>query len=445
MPQIDLTEGPITKNMLRFAIPMICGNLLQQLYNIIDTLIVGKYLGRNALAAVGSSYTLMTFLTSVILGMCMGSGAVFSIRFGEKNLQRLKEDLFVSFCLIFGLTIAVNLLVFLFPDKILFLLSVPDDAYPLMRSYLLVIFSGICAIFLYNYFAAILRSIGNSLVPLVFLGLAAFINIALDLLFILSFHWGVAGAAFATIIAQWFSGIGIMLYSIFRCPLIRLKRNEMRFTKDVFREVTNASFLTCMQQSVMNFGILMIQGLINSFGTVVMAAFAASVKIDAFAYMPLQDFGNTFSTFIAQNYGAGKKERIRQGIQSAIKTMLLFSLAVSAIVVIFSKQLLLLFIKAEETEVLAVGASYLHVVGFFYLGIGALFMLYGFYRAVNRPGISLMLTIISLGTRVALAYLLSAMPSVGLYGIWWAIPIGWFLADMTGILYYIRLFRQKDT
>ncbi len=444
MSQIDLSTGPITKNMLRFAFPMICGNMLQQLYNIVDTLIVGKYLGTNALAAVGSSYTLMTFLTSILLGLCMGSGAVFSIRYGEKNHKQLKEDLFVSFFLIAALAVLINILVFVLTDQIMVLLSVPDQVYLLMREYLLVIFWGILATFFYNYFAAVLRAIGNSLVPLIFLGIAAAINIALDLLFVLSFQWGVAGAAFATIIAQWFSGIGIAVYSVMKCQWMKIEKECRHFKPETIREIAGASFLTCMQQSVMNLGILMVQGLINSFGTIVMAAFAAAVKIDAFAYMPLQDFGNAFSTFIAQNYGAGKKERIRQGIRSAVKTVLLFSLTVSSVVILFARQFLLLFIKAEELEVLAVGMSYLRIVGIFYFGIGGLFMLYGLYRALNRPGMSLVLTIISLGTRVLLAYLLSAIPAIGVYGIWWAIPIGWFLADMAGVLYYRHAFSHAD-
>lgn len=438
MAQIDLSEGPITKNMLRFAFPMICGNMLQQLYNVVDTLIVGKYLGTNALAAVGSSYTLMTFLTSILLGMCMGSGAIFSIRYGEKNQAKLQEDLYVSFFLIAALAVLINGIVFAFIDPILELLSVPADAYGLMREYLWVIFFGIAATFLYNYFAAVLRALGNSLVPLLFLGISASVNIVLDLYFIISLGWGVAGAAFATILAQWFSGIGIAVYCVIKCPYMRIEKAHRHFTRAAFSEITNASLLTCLQQSVMNLGILMVQGLVNSFGTIVMAAFAAAVKIDAFAYMPLQDFGNAFSTFIAQNYGAGKEDRIKKGIHSAVRCVACFSLAVSVFVVVFARQLLLLFIKPEETGVLAVGMSYLRTVGIFYFGIGALFMLYGLYRAINRPGMSLLLTVISLGTRVALAYLLSPLPSIGVSGIWWAIPIGWFLADGTGILCYLH-------
>ncbi|MCI9297989.1 MAG: MATE family efflux transporter [Lachnospiraceae bacterium] len=443
MAQRNLSEGPITKNMLRFAFPMICGNMLQQLYNVVDTLIVGKYLGTTALAAVGSSYALMTFLTSILLGMCMGSGAMFSIRFGEKNQKQLQEDLYVSFFLIAALAVLINGIVFLFIDPIMVLLSVPADTYSLMREYLWVIFFGIGATFIYNYFAAVLRSLGNSLIPLIFLGISAVINIVLDLYFILSCGFGVAGAAFATILAQWFSGIGIALYCMLKCPFMRIEKQNRRFSSATIKEITNASLLTCLQQSVMNLGILMVQGLVNSFGSIVMAAFAAAVKIDAFAYMPLQDFGNAFSTFIAQNYGAKKPERIKKGIRSAAGCVVLFSLIVSVLVVVFSRQLLLLFIKPEETEVLAVGMSYLRTVGIFYFGIGALFMLYGLYRAINRPGMSLVLTVISLGTRVVLAYLLSPFPAIGVDGIWWAIPIGWFLADSVGIIYYLYYEKKR--
>ncbi len=440
--QIDLTEGPITKTIWKFTIPMICGNLLQQLYNVVDTLIVGQYIGASALAAVGSAYTLMTFITSIFIGLCMGSGAIFSIRYGEKNIDKLKEDMYVAFVLTAGLTLIINVLIFWKLDTILHFLSVPQDVYALMRAYLWAVFWGILATFLYNYYASLLRAVGNSVTPLLFLGISAVMNIVLDLAFILIFHIGVAGAAWATVIAQWVSGIGIMIYTKVKCPWLNLERKHMRMNKENISEITQASVLTCLQQSVMNLGILMVQGLVNSFGTVVMAAFAAAVKIDAFAYMPLQDFGNAFSTFIAQNYGAGKKERIKKGIRSAALTSILFAIVVSTIVVTCAKPLLLIFVHAEETEILKIGMSYLHVVATFYCGIGILFLLYGLYRAINRPAVSLVLTIISLGTRVVLAYVLSAIPTIGVNGIWWAVPIGWFLADAVGIALYFLTVRQ---
>lgn len=443
MAQLDLTTGNITRTMLRFAFPMICGNMLQQLYNVVDTLIVGQFLGADALAAVGSSYALMTFLTSILLGMCMGSGAVFSIRFGEKNERQLKEDMFASFVLIAGFTVLLNVLVFAFIDPIMRLLSVPAEVYSLMREYLWVIFCGIAATFFYNYFASLLRAVGNSFVPLLFLGISAVLNIGLDLLFVLSFQMGVAGAAWATVISQWVSGVGLMLYTFVFCPALRVKREAMHLRMATVREIGKFSVLTCMQQSVMNLGILMVQGLVNSFGPVVMAAFAAGVKIDSFAYMPVQDFGNAFSTFIAQNFGAKKEDRIAQGVRAAVKTAGIFSICISVLVVVFAKQLLLIFIQPQETEILAVGVSYLRVEGAFYVGIGCLFLLYGLYRAINRPGMSLVLTVISLGSRVVLAYTLSSIPAIGVTGIWWSVPIGWLLADMTGIVYYIHLKKRE--
>lgn len=439
----DLTKGPVMRTMLIFAVPMILGNLLQQCYNVADTLIVGRFLGADALAAVGSAYTLMTFLTSILLGLCMGSGAVFSICYGQKNEEGLKEGIAASFLLIGVIAILLNVLSFAGLDWIIVFLQVPKEIQGMMREYLWVIFWGIGGTFLYNYYASLLRAVGNSVVPLIFLGISAVINIVLDLYFVVSCGWGVAGAAFATILAQWFSGVGLLLYKVLRCPQLKVERQQMRVRRETVREVTGASVLTCLQQSVMNLGILMVQGLVNSFGASVMAAFAAAVKIDSFAYMPLQDFGNAFSTFIAQNHGAKKKDRIREGIRCAVRTAVIFALCVSAVVVIFARVFLLIFIRPEETEILAIGVSYLRVVGAFYVGIGGLFLLYGLYRAIERPAMSLVLTVISLGTRVLLAYALSAVPGIGVLGIWWAVPIGWALADVTGVTYY-RYIRKKE-
>lgn len=438
----DLTVGSITGTMLRFALPMILGNLLQQFYNIADTLIVGRYLGANALAAVGAAYALMTFLTSILLGLSMGSGAVFSLRFGEKNSDMLKNSIFVSFVMIAAVALAVNAGVFLFIDPIMRLLCVPGELYALMREYLWIIFYGIFAVFLYNFFASLLRAVGNSFIPLVFLGIAAVLNVILDLVFVLVFHWGVGGAAGATVIAQFVSGVGIGIYTFVKMPEFRIGKSHMRMDRRVLGEISQFSFLTCAQQSVMNFGILMVQGLVNSFGTVVMAAFAAAVKIDSFAYMPVQDFGNAFSTFIAQNYGAGKRDWIKAGIKSAVIVSISFCLFISAIVWIFAKQLMLIFVQPQETEILAVGVGYLRIEGAFYWGIGCLFLLYGLYRAVRRPGMSVVLTVISLGTRVALAYALASVPSIGVTGIWVSVPIGWILADLAGFLYYGRVRKE---
>ena len=438
MNQSSLTTGNITKSLLRFAFPMMVGNLLQQLYNIVDTLIVGQFLGKEALAAVGSSYSLMTFLTSILLGLCMGSGVCFSICFGKREYDRMKSGIFMSFVMIGGAALLLSAAVFAGMDLILKALQVPGDVYGLMRDYLWVIFWGIAATFLYNFFASLLRAVGNSVVPLLFLGIAALSNIGLDLLFIICFHRGVRGAAEATVLSQYGAGVGIMVYTMIQFPQLRLKRENLKWKPEILKEIFQLSFLTCIQQSVMNFGILMIQGLVNSFGAVVMAAFSVAVKIDTFAYMPVQDFGNAFSTFVAQNYGAGKTERIREGIRSAVKTAFFFGASVSALVFVFARQLMLIFVNPRETEIIREGVEYLRIEGSFYYLIGFLFLCYGYYRAVKRPGMSLVLTVISLGTRVALAYILSAVSWIGVIGIWASVPIGWLLADLAGYLYYRR-------
>lgn len=432
----DLTKGPVVKSMLLFAIPMILGDLLQQCYNIADTLIVGQFLGRDALAAVGSSFTLMTFLTSIILGLCMGSGALFSMRFGQRDEKALRENLCASFFFIASVTVLLNILAFVCLGGMSTFLRVPAEVWKEMREYLLVIFMGIPAVFLYNYFASFLRAIGDSVIPLTFLAVSAVLNIVLDLWFVIGFDWGVAGAAEATVIAQYLSGIGIAIYTWMHFPQVRSIWGFRGLRRERIREIISFSTLTCVQQSVMNFGILMVQGIVNSFGPVVMAAFAAAVKIDAFAYMPVQDFGNAFSTFIAQNYGAKESSRIRSGLKDAVSISMTFCVIISALVCTFANPLMTVFVDAGEAEIIMEGVHYLRIEGAFYCGIGCLFLLYGLYRAVGKPGMSVVLTIVSLGTRVMLAYLLSAIPAFGVNGIWWSVPVGWVLADLIGLLYY---------
>lgn len=430
----NLAQGPITKTMLLFAGPMILGNLLQQCYNIADTLIVGRVLGADALAAVGSAYTLMTFLTSIIIGLCMGSGAVSSVHFGKRDYGQMKNRMVIAFLFIASVTVLMNVAVFAGIHSILRLMQVPEEIFDLMADYVWVIFFGIFYIFLYNYFAYLLRAVGNSVIPLVFLGISTALNIAMDVWLVMFLHLGVKGAAFATVLSQAFSGIGIGIYTWLFEKDLRPDKQILFFKRQAVMEVIRNSFAACIQQSVMNFGILMIQGLVNSFGTVVMAAFAAAVKIDSFAYMPAQEFGNAFSLFISQNHGAGKKERVKQGMKEAVKVSVLFCMFVSTVIFVLAPQLMKIFIDGNELQIIGTGVQYLRIEGVFYCGIGLLFLLYGFYRGVEKPEMSLILTVISLGTRVLLAYTLAPIPAIGVLGIWWAIPIGWFLADITGII-----------
>lgn len=435
--EVNLTKGNITKSLLLFSLPMILGNLLQQFYNIADTFIVGRYIGSNALGAVGSSFTLMTFLTSIILGLCMGSGILFSMLYGAKQVEKMKISFFVSFVSIGIFAAILEIICLLMIHPILHFMNIPQDVYQLTYDYLIIIFSGLFFTFIYNYFASLLRALGDSKIPLLFLAIASVINIVLDIYFVVTVNMGVAGAALATLIAQIFSALGIMIY-VFKVKKELLpQRKHWHFDREIFKKIKEYSLLTCIQQSVMNFGILMIQGLVNSFGIITMSAFATAVKIDSFAYMPVQDFGNAFSTFVAQNKGADDEKRIQRGLKIAIIIAIIFCVVISLGIFIFADKLMYIFIEPSEVEIIRQGVEYLRIEGACYLGIGCLFLLYGYYRGLGKPGISVVLTVISLGTRVLLAYTLA--PLLGTVAIWWSIPIGWFLADATGLIYGIKM------
>ena len=436
---VDFTKGNIVSGLVKFSIPLMIGNVLQQLYNVVDTLIVGKYIGDKALAAVGSAYSIIIFLTSIIIGLCMGSSVFLSNQYGKNDKENFACGNFMSFSMIGLVTVVLNIIVYIGNDIIFNLLHIPTDIYPMMCSYVMIIYSGILGTFIYNYFANSLRAVGNSLVPLIFLGISTIMNIFLDILFVVVLKFGIKGAAVATVISQYASGIGLWIYAWKKCKILRFKKKYMHFRKDILGRIFNLSILTSLQQSIMNFGILMVQGVVNSFGTSVMAAFSAAVKVDTLAYSPVQDFGYAFSTFVAQNHGADKKERINIGIKKAILAVSIFGIIISLIVCLFAGTFIGIF--TDNTQIIKIGVSYLRIEGVFYILIGYLFILYGYFRAIERPIISIILTIVSLGTRVALSYILSGISVIGYTGIWMSIPIGWALADIVG--YIILKFNGK--
>lgn len=441
----DLLNGPVFRSLLLFSLPMALGNLLQQSYNIADTWIVGRWIGPEALAAVGSAFALMTFLTSIQIGLCMGSSVVFSMAYGAQDKNRLKE----AFCASVLITGMVSLFLcagsYFLLQPICRWLNIPYGVDQLFLQYMKIILAGIPAVGLYNFFACAQKARGDSSSPVLFLALSVVLNIGLDFWMITALGWQVQGAALATLISQWISGIGMMVYALGHDSDLKQVFVHFYCTASSLKEVLSYSFLTCLQQSVMNLGILIVQGIVNRFGAVTMAAFAAANKIDAFAYMPAQEYGNAFSTFIAQNYGAGKNERVKEGLKSAVLTSGGYCLFVSLILWFFSESLIGIFVDHTQQAILAEGIRILHIIGPFYCCIGILFLFYGYFRAVGQPFISVVLTIFSLGTRIILSLVLSAGPMKA-SGIWWAVPTGWILADTMGFIflkYHQKINRKK--
>ncbi|MDO4633571.1 MAG: MATE family efflux transporter [Eubacteriales bacterium] len=429
-----LLTKPIFSSITLFAIPMLLGNALQQLYNVADTWIVGKYIGTGALAAVGAVFALMVFLTSVLLGLCMGSGVVFAQSVGEGREEQLTRRVGTAFAGIALISVLITAVSYRGSAAIIRWMNIPAELTKMTESYLKIVLTGIPAVFLFNFFAGYRKALGDSLQPLLVLVLSTASNIALDFFFVLKLDLGIEGAAWATVLSQYLSGVLCAALCLCRDAAVRRAFRKLDIRKEDLKILGRYSFYTCLQQSVMNLGILMVQGIVNSFGTVIMAAFSAGVKIDAFAYMPAQEYGNAFSTFIAQNYGAKKMDRVRKGIRCGLLTTVSYCLAASLILFLLAKPLIGIFVQASETEVIAAGVQYLHIEGLFYVGIGILFLWYGLYRAVGHPEMSLILTIISLGTRVLLARISASTP-LGVTGIWWSIPIGWMLADLAGAWY----------
>lgn len=427
MRQIDMTTGSPAKKIIAFSIPIFLGNLFQQIYSISDTFVVGRFLGKEALAAVGACSAIVIFITSVLIGLCMGSGVFFADLYGAKKNDELSVSISTSAIFIFLVTCVIMLVSLLCIEPIIRLFQIPQEVMGYAKEYLKIIIWGLPFLFLYNMATVILRAMGDSKTPLMFLILASTINVAFDFILVTVIPLGVKGPAISTFAAQFLSGVPITYYALKKLNFLKL---SLKFDKKIFNTVAKYSLLTSLQQSIMNFGILMVQGLVNSFGVVTMAAFAIGVKIDAFAYMPAQDFGNAFATYIAQNKGAKEDLRIKKGFRSAIFCSTIFSLVITALVLIFAPLLISLF-SPESDEVVRIGAQYLRVEGLFYILIGYLFIHYGFFRGLGAFNTSILLTIVSLGIRVLLAYFLVFL-GFGVKAIWWSIVIGWALADTIG-------------
>ena len=436
---MDLTQGNITGKLIKFALPLMLGNILQQCYNIADTLIVGRYVGNDALAAVGASYTLMIFLTSIILGLSMGSRAFISMEFGKKDYDRMKNGIVLAFVLIGSITLLITFVFFAEINNIIKFLQIPSEITRLTKQYLIIIGIGIIGTFFYNFFGNGLRAIGNSLMPLIFLGVSAVLNIVLDLIFIVKFNLGVAGAAEATVISQYVSGMGITIYALLKSTHFRIKLKHLKFDINIVKELANLSILTALQQSVMNFGILLVQGLVNSFGTVVMAAFAAAVKIDTLAYSPVQDFGDAVSTFVAQNYGAGKKERIFKSVRICLAMAVAVCGGIVLFLAIFCRPLFSIF--TTDQNVINIGIDMLRFMAPCYTIYVFIEVLSG---ALRGTGDVLLPTLITLGgvCLIRIPWIMFVLPAHHTTTcVMLSYPISWITTTALIIPYY--LYRKK--
>lgn len=431
----DLTQGKPGILILRFATPMLIGNVFQQFYNIADSVIVGRFLGKEALAAVGSSFPILFMLISFVMGITMGSTIIIAQFFGAKDIRNVKRSIDTLYIFLFFMSIAVSVLGIVFSGAIFKLLDLPVEVLPEAKLYLNIYLSGSIFFFGYNGLSAILRGLGDSKTPLYFLIISTIINILLDLLFILVFKWGIEGAAIATVISQAGAFISSVIYLNHTHPIINLSWRKMEFDKVIFRKSVSIGLPSGLQQTFVALGMMAILRVVNSFGTNTLAAYSAAGRIDSLAAMPAMNFGAALSTFVGQNLGANKPGRVKQGLISTFIMSSLLAVATTLVIIIFKHELMGLF--TNDPVVIEIGATYLVIVSSFYIFFSSMFVIGGVMRGAGATLVPMFITLFSLWViRIPLAYALSAR--IGVTGIWWAIPIAWFLGAVLSFLYYLQ-------
>jgi putative MATE family efflux protein len=437
----DLTIGREGKAIFLFALPMLFGHLFQQFYSMVDSAIVGKFLGKEALAAVGASFPIIFTMIALMIGIASGGMVVISQYFGAKDMDKVKKATETIYIFMFVASVILTVVGLLLVDPIFRITKLPPELLPMARIYINIYIAGIVLFFGYNGTAAILRGMGDSRTPLYFLVISTIANIILDLLFVLVFKWGVAGAAYATLISQGGALVTAMIYLHRTHEIINFNFRQWTFDREIFRACFRIGLPTGLQQTFVALGMMTLFSIVNTFGTNVLAAFSAAGRIDSIATVPAMVFAQALSTFVGQNIGAGEIDRVRRGL---IMTMLMSwaaSILISIVLVVFRSYIMHLFTNKDELEVIRIGGEYLTIVTSFYLIFATMFTLGGVMRGAGDTLIPMFITLLSLWLiRIPLAYLLS--DHLGEQGIWWAVPIGW-TAGMILTWFYYRTGRWK--
>ncbi len=429
----DLTSGNEGKLIFNFAAPMLVGNVFQQLFSVIDSIVVGKFIGKEALAAVGASFPVIFMMVSMIIGIVMGTTVVISQYFGAKDLSKVSRaiDTMYIYSTVAGvIATAAGLIV---AGPLLRLLGTPEEILPQAILYLRIYFSGIIIFFGFNGTSAVLRGLGDSKTPLYFLIIATIANIILVLLFVAVFNWGIAGAAYATLLANGLA-FGLAIFWLNKThKLIRIAITGLHFDREVFRQSIRIGLPTGIQQTLVAVGALALMGIVNRFGTDVLAGYSVASRLDSLALIPAMSFSQALSTFVGQNIGANKMERIRAGLISTVKMSGIVTVVTSVFIVLWGHLIMSLF--TNDAGVIRIGDQYLTIVSIFYFMFTLMFIYNGVMRGAGDTLIPMFFSVISLWIiRIPLAWFLSG--KIGSSGIWWAIPAGWFIGLSLSFLYY---------
>ncbi len=430
----DLTKGNEAKLIFQFALPMVLGNLFQQLYNVIDSIIVGRFLGDEALAAVGASFPIFYTLIAFVIGIGSGATIVISQYFGAKKMHEVKQAITTIYIFLACASVVTMFIGILFGEDIFRLLNVGDDVLPQSVEYFTVYMTGMIAFFGFNGTTSILRGLGDSKTPLQFLIFATVLNIILDVLFVVVFQWGIKGVAFATVISQFVAFGRAIFYLQKKQHIISFNLKKWVFNSKIFKQNIKIGLPTAFQQSFVALGIMALIRIVNNFDSDVLAAFTAAGRIDSLAALPALNLASALSAFVGQNLGANKIDRIKKGVWASLFMAWSISFLVMVIAYLFSEDLMSLFSKSES--VINHGKNYLIIVSSFYLIFSTMFIMHGVLRGAGATLIPMFISLFSLWLiRIPLAIVFSK--HFGVNGIWWAIPAGWCFGMIGSLIYYL--------
>lgn len=436
-----MTNGNIFRHLIAYSIPLILGNLFQLTYNVADSVIVGRFIGKEALASVGTASPVMNIIILGITGITIGASVIMSEFFGAKEEENLKKEMATTAVFGFFFSIAVVCLGIIFTGPLLRLLHVPEEILGNTAVYLRIIFLGAPFTYFYNALSAALKSVGDSKTPLKFLAFASILNAALDLVFIGLLGFGIVCSAVTTIVAEAASALLCVLYIYRKIPLLRLAPGEFHIDRSLLKRTLQYGGITALQQSCQPVGKLLIQNAVNTMGVDVIAAFNAAGRIDDYAFTPEQSIANGITTFTAQNRGAGKDERIKKGFLSGLALEFFYWILICAAVTLLKRPLIRLFVGKEAKEIIELGASYLSLMAIFYVFPAFTNGIQGFFRGMGNMKITLLGTLIQTSLRVIFVYLLT--PLVGMKGIAFACAVGWSVMLLVEVPYYFWFMKKK--
>ena len=438
----DMTKGAITPLLIRFTIPLVLGNLFQLTYNAADSIIVGKFVGEEALAAVGTSNPLMTLAILFINGMCLGAGILVSTAFGAGDTQLMEHQ--VSTTAIAGtvFSLAFSALCVILATPLLQLMQVPADILPIAVSYLRIVFAGLIFTFFYNFLAATMRALGDSKSALYFLMISSVLNIGGDLFFVQVLNWGSNGCALSTVLSEGMCCLLCALYVRWKVPVLQLGRRWFVFDGKLLRKTVSYGWVSAMQQATVQLGKIAVQAIVNTMGVSAMAAFTAASRIDDFAYTPQQNIGHAMTTFMAQNEGAGKKDRVKDGYRCGMRIEVVYALGLMAVCLIFAEPIIRLFVT--DPEVVDLGVRFLRTISLFYLMPAATNGIQGFFRGMGDLKITLNSSMLNMGGRVAAAALFVLVLKMDIEALPFSYAVGWLLMLLYELPLLVRFLRSSE-